>query len=567
MLLQLNIKNFALIEDLSIDFEKGFNILTGETGAGKSIIIDAINFVLGAKSGKELIRTGENKTFVEAIFEIKNSETTEILRSMEIEFDDIIIIARETFKSGKSITKINNKAFSISDVKKITSTLINIHGQHENQKLLNSSSHIYYLDKYGSDKLNDLLNKYSLLYKRLHEINKEIDELGINNGEREKTIDFLKYQLDEISNAKLVINEDVELKNKFSILSNSEKINNSLISSYNILYNSNDDFVSAYDLINKAIKELRNIEKLMDNIPPLVNSLDEAYFNIEQNINEIRDIQESTIYDKDELEIINGRIFLIDSLKKKYGATIEDVLAYKTKISDEYNKLVNSNKIIEELNIEKNKVTNSMVNYSNKIHEIRCNIGEELEKKIKLELDYVGLEKSNIKIQVKYEEEFFINGCDKVQFLISTNPGEPLKPLDKVVSGGELSRIMLSLKTVFVDKDEIPSVIFDEIDTGISGRIAQSVGEKMYLISTLHQVFCVTHLPQIASMSDTHFIVSKEVEEGKTYTIIRKLNDLEKENEIARMIGGSNITNLTLQNSKEMIKLATERKKHLINYK
>lgn len=567
MLLQLNIKNFALIEDLSIDFEKGFNILTGETGAGKSIIIDAINFVLGGKSAKEMIRTGENKTFVEAIFEIKNSETIEMLKDMEIEFDDLIIIARETFKSGKSIIKINNKAFSISDVKKITSTLINIHGQHENQKLLNSSSHIYYLDKYGSEKLNDLLREYNLIYKRLQEIIKEIDELGANNGEREKTIDFLKYQIDEISNAKLIINEDVELKNKFSILSNSEKINNSLISSYNILYNSNDNFISAYDLINKAIKELRNIEKLMDSIPSLVSSLEEAYFNIEQNINEIRDIQESIIYDKDELETINSRIFLIDSLKKKYGATIEDILAYKSQISNEYNKLVNSNKIIEELNREKNKIIGSMENCSKKIHDIRCSIGEELEKKIKLELNYVGLEKSNIKIQVNYEEEFFANGRDKVQFLISTNPGEPLKPLDKVVSGGELSRIMLSLKTVFVDKDEIPSVIFDEIDTGISGRIAQSVGEKMYLISTLHQVFCVTHLPQIASMSDTHFIVSKEVENGKTYTHIIKLNNLEKENEIARMIGGINITDLTLQNSKEMIKLATERKKHLINYK
>lgn len=567
MLLQLNIKNFALIEDLSIDFEKGFNILTGETGAGKSIIIDAINFVLGGKSAKEMIRTGENKTFVEAIFEIKNSETIEMLKDMEIEFDDLIIIARETFKSGKSIIKINNKAFYISDVKKITSTLINIHGQHENQKLLNSSSHIYYLDKYGSEKLNDSLREYNLIYKRLQEIIKEIDELGANNGEREKTIDFLKYQIDEISNAKLIINEDVELKNKFSILSNSEKINNSLISSYNILYNSNDNFISAYDLINKAIKELRNIEKLMDSIPSLVSSLEEAYFNIEQNINEIRDIQESIIYDKDELETINSRIFLIDSLKKKYGATIEDILAYKSQISNEYNKLVNSNKIIEELNREKNKIIGSMENCSKKIHDIRCSIGEELEKKIKLELNYVGLEKSNIKIQVNYEEEFFANGRDKVQFLISTNPGEPLKPLDKVVSGGELSRIMLSLKTVFVDKDEIPSVIFDEIDTGISGRIAQSVGEKMYLISTLHQVFCVTHLPQIASMSDTHFIVSKEVENGKTYTHIIKLNNLEKENEIARMIGGINITDLTLQNSKEMIKLATERKKHLINYK
>lgn len=564
MLLQLNIKNFALIEYLSIDFEKGLNILTGETGAGKSILIDAINFVLGGKSTKDLIRTGENKTFVEAIFELKNSETIEVLKTMNIDFDDLLIISRETFKSGKSVIKINNKAFSISDIKKITNTLINIHGQHENQKLLNSATHINYLDKLGNKKLYDLIHNYNLKFKRLQEINKEISELDSENTERERIADFLKYQIDEINNAKLIINEDVELKNRFTILSNAEKINNCLLNSYNILYSSGDNFISAYDLLNKVIRELKTVENHMDNIKTLVSSLEESYFNIEQNISEIRNIQESVVYDKNELESINSRIFLIDSLRKKYGNSIEEIINYRDKIAKDYNSLINRSNIIEELNIERNRLTHSMMELAKEIHQIRCDIGELLEKRIKEELNYVGLEKSTIKIYIEFKEEFYINGCDKVQFLISTNPGEPLKPLDKVVSGGELSRIMLCLKAVFVDKDEIPSVIFDEIDTGISGRIAQSVGEKMYLISNLHQVFCVTHLPQIACMSDSHFIVSKEVKGEKTYTVVKKINHSEKEYEIARMIGGTKITDLTLQNAREMIKLASERKKNLI---
>lgn len=564
MLLQLNIKNFALIESLTINFDKGLNILTGETGAGKSILIDAINYVLGAKSNKNFIRTGEDKTFVEAIFEVENKETIKVLENMEIDFEDLIIISRETFKSGKSVIKVNNKSLLISDVKKISSTLINIHGQHENQQLLNPSTHIYYLDKFGNEKLTQALVKYNIDYKKLMDINKRIESIGAEDGEREKLIDFLKYQIEEINSARIKSGEDIELESRYSILTNAEKINNSLIYSYNILYSSNDDFTSVYDLLNKVIRELRTIEKHMDKLQEVANSLEESYFNIEQNISDIRDMQESMIYDKDELEAVNSRIFLIDSLKRKYGKTIEEILNYKDKITNQYDEMINSSKIVEELIDERSKIVDKMKKESEEIHNIRCEIAKTLEHKIKKELDYIGLEKSIIKIEINYKEEFYGNGCDKVQILISTNPGEPLKPLDKVVSGGELSRIMLSLKAVFVDKDDIPSVIFDEIDTGISGRIAQRVGEKMYLISHVHQVFCVTHLPQIASMSDSHFIVSKEVKNEKTYTNIMKTNKLEKEYEIARMIGGSKITDLTLENSKEMIKLALERKKNLI---
>ncbi|MFU0823817.1 DNA repair protein RecN [Clostridium sp.] len=567
MLLQLNIKNFALIEDLTINFEKGFNVLTGETGAGKSILIDAINYVLGDKFNKSLIRTGENRTFVEAIFDIVNSNTKKIMNEMEIEYNDLLIISRETFKSGKSIVKVNGKSILLSNIKKIANTLINIHGQHENQELLDSVTHINYLDKFGDDKLNNILKQYGEKYKKLLDIDKKIKQLRSQDGEKEKLSDFLKYQIEEINNAKLRIGEDKELEERYAILNNAEKINNALLNSYNILYNSNDTFISVYDCLSRVIRELKTIDKHMDKLKTITNSVEETYFNIEQTISEIRNMQESITYDKNELEFVNSRIFQIDSLKRKYGNTIEDIIEYKKKIEKQYDDIINSEKIIEELKKERIETIQELACCGKEIHNIRVDIGKVLEKRIKKELDYVGLEKSILRIKIDFQDEFYNNGCDKVQFLISTNPGEPLKALDKVVSGGELSRVMLSLKTVFVDKDEIPSVIFDEIDTGISGRIAQRVAEKMYLISNAHQVFCVTHLPQIASMSDAHFLVSKDVVNEKTFTSIKEIDSLQKEYEIARMIGGSEITELTLKNSKEMVNLAYNRKKELVLHK
>ncbi|AEB75945.1 DNA repair protein RecN [Clostridium botulinum] len=564
MLLQLNIKNFALIEELTINFEKGFNVLTGETGAGKSILIDAINYVLGGKFNKGLIRTGENRTFVEAIFDIENTTIANVLKHMDISCEDLLIISRETFKSGKSVVKANGKSLLIADIRKISSILINIHGQHDNQELLNSAKHIYYLDKFGEELLNDSLNKYSINYEQLLQIDNKIKEFGMEDGEKEKLMDFLKYQIEEIENLKLKSGEDKELEEQYSMLNNAEKITNSLSESYNILYNSSDNYTSVYDLLNRVIREIRSVEKHMEKVKDIADSLEECYFNIEQNVTDIRNIQNTVIYDKNELEFINSRIFQIDSLKRKYGATIDEILLYKDKIQSQFDEMSNSNKIIEELKIKRNNIIEELRKQAQIIHNIRLDVSRILEKRIKEELDYVGLEKSVLKINVDFKDDFYINGCDKVKFLISTNPGEPLQPLDKVVSGGELSRIMLSLKTAFVDKDEIPSVIFDEIDTGISGRVAQRVAEKMYLISRGHQVFCVTHLPQIASMSDNHFLVFKDVKNEKTYTNIVPITNEEKESEIARMIGGSEITELTLKNAKEMVKIALKRKNELL---
>ncbi|BFN04879.1 DNA repair protein RecN [Clostridium tetani] len=563
MLLQLNIKNFALIEELSISFERGFNVLSGETGAGKSIIIDAINYVLGGKFNKELIRTGENKTFVEAIFTLENEMSKEELIDQNIEYEDWIIVSRESFQSGKSITKVNGRSILISQLKKITETLLDIHGQHENQNLLDSSNHINYLDYFQEKKIKKPLKEYNLIYEKIKDIEKKIKELSGQNSDREKIVDFLKFQIEEINGANLKEEEEKELEEKFKLLSNSEKFTKVLNYSYEVLKNGEENGNSVIDTLDLVIRELASIEKDMNHIEKVNKSLENIYYVLEENINEIRNLKDNIYYDEEELNIINSRLYQIGALKKKYAPTIFEILEYKDKLEKQYEELVHSEKIIEELNKKRIILIKDIKKIALELHAIREEGAIDLEQKVKKELDYIGLEKSTFRVSVELREEFKEQGMDGVQFLISTNPGEPLKPLEKIVSGGELSRIMLALKTVFVDKDKIPSVIFDEIDTGISGRVAQSVAEKMYSISQKHQVFCVTHLPQISCFSDTHYLVSKKVKENKTYTIIEKLDSSGKNEELAKMIGGSEVTDLTLKHAEEMIFIANKKKESL----
>lgn len=563
MLLQLNIINFALIEKLQISFDGGFNIFSGETGAGKSILIDAISFVLGGKFNKDLIRTGENRTYVEAVFTMENAKTSEVMNELAIECEDMLIISRETFQTGKTIAKVNGKAVLLSQMKQLSETLLDIHGQHENQNLLDSSTHLSYLDYYGCNMLKSPFESYSESYKKLIEISDKIKVLEGIDGEAERLTDFYKYQINEIENAKLNIDEDLELDKKFKMISNSEKINKVLEESYEVLYNGSDDNKSVYDELGIIVRNLKSIERNIGAVSEIAKSLEEIYYIIDQNIQEIRNIKEDVYFDQNELNYIIERINLINGLKKKYGSTIEDILEYKKNINLKYDDFINSKEIIADLKNQSDNVLAEVNKKSLDLHKIRIEVAEDLSKKVKDELNCIGLEKSIFHIEVSFGDTHTNSGNDKVQFLISTNPGEPLKPLEKVVSGGELSRIMLALKTVFVDKDNIPSVIFDEIDVGISGRIAQSVGEKMYLISNKHQVFCVTHLPQIACISDTHFVVSKGVINEKTYTEIKKLNEEEKEYEIARMIGGVQVTKITLEHSNELIKMADEKKLQL----
>ena len=557
MLIQLNIKNFALIEEITINFSEGFNILSGETGAGKSIMIDAIDFVLGGKFSKSIIRTGEDKTYVEALFTIEGSKVFKVLEELDIEYDDVLIVSRESHASGKNLIKINGKSLITSQLRKVRAKLLDIHGQHQNVDLLQRSSHISYLDDFIDSELVKPLNKYSVLRESLLKIKEDIKRVS-GNQDRDKLLSYLKFQIEDIEKAKLKEDEEESLKEEYNILANAEKINNSLATTYGIL-NGNEEF-SIIDSISKVIQELSNVENHFEKIKKNKEAIEEAFYTIEEASHELRDMAEEIVFDQDALDKVNARIYEINAYKKKYAPTIQEILDYHKKITREYDEIVNSEKIIEELKQKEKEILSKMEEEALVIHNLRVNKSKHLEEKILKELTFVGLEKSRMEIRVSRQEDFNEKGFDDVCFCISTNPGEPLMPLEKVVSGGELSRIMLALKCVFAEKDEIPTLIFDEIDTGISGAVAQRVGEKMYQLSKTHQVLCITHLPQIAILSDYHYFVMKKVMDNKTFTKIKILLKEEKEFEISKMLAGDDVTEATLNNVKEMIKLSELKK-------
>lgn len=562
MLIQLNIKNFALIEEMTINFKEGFNILSGETGAGKSIMIDAIDFVLGGKFSKSLIRTGEDRTYVEALFTLDGSKVCEVLDELDIEYDDVLIISRESHQSGKNLIKINGKSLITSQLKRVRAKLLDIHGQHQNQELLLRSSHILYLDGFIDKSIEEPLNKYTVLRESLLQVREDLKRIT-GNQDREKLLDYLKFQIEDIEKAKLKENEEDTLREEYNILANAEKINHALVDSYKLL--SGQEEFSVMDSLSKVISELSGVEKHFEKIKKNKDVIEEAFYTIEEATREIRDMAEEIVFDNDALESINSRIYEINQYKKKYGPTVKDILDYLEKIKKEYDEIINSEKIINGLREKENNILKSMEEAAIILHELRVEKSGALEEKILKELAFVGLEKSRMQIRVEREENFNERGFDDVCFLISTNPGEPLMPLEKVLSGGELSRIMLALKCVFAEKDEIPTLIFDEIDTGISGAVAQRVGEKMYQLSCTHQVLCITHLPQIAILSDYHYFVTKNVVDNKTFTSIKVLKIEEKELEISKMLSGNDVTEATLNNVKEMIRISEEKKKEIKN--
>ncbi|WP_459481905.1 DNA repair protein RecN [Clostridium saccharoperbutylacetonicum] len=557
MLIQLNIKNFALIEEMTINFSEGFNILSGETGAGKSIMIDAIDFVLGGKFYKNLIRTGEDKTYVEALFTLEKSRVYEVLEELDIEYEDLLIISRESHVSGKNLIKVNGKSLITSQLRKIRVKLLDIHGQHQNQELLQRNTHIAYLDGFVGSEIIAPLARFSELREELMGVREEIKRI-CGNQDREKLLDYLKFQIEDIEKAKLKPDEEENLKDEYNILANAEKINSSLSVSYGILSGNEDGNV--IDSISKIVQELSSVENHFEKIKKNKQAIEEAFYALEEVSHEIRDMVEDVVYDQDALDKVNARIYEINSYKKKYAPSIPEILNYYEKIKKEHDEIINSEKIIQELEQKEKEILLKMEERALIIHDIRIDKSKYLEEKILRELAFVGLEKSRMEISVLRQDEFNEKGFDEVAFLISTNPGEPLMPLEKVLSGGELSRIMLALKCVFAEKDEIPTLIFDEIDTGISGAVAQRVGEKMYQLSKTHQILCITHLPQIAVLSDYHYFVMKNVKNDKTFTEIKILEKEEKELEICKMLAGDEVTEATLNNVKEMIKISEIKK-------
>lgn len=565
MILALSIENIALIDKAQIQFEEGFNVLTGETGAGKSIVIDSMLLLLGGRANKEIIRSGEEKAIVEGIF-LVDSNKDKINKALEeaglkLEDDDTLIVNREITINGRNYCRINGRIVPLSFLEKIGSLLVDILGQHEHQYLLDNSRHISLLDSFADREFYESKAKLKELLKKYHFIEKELSDFYIDDTKKMSMIDLLKFQINEIEQANLSVDEEKKLYERKNILVNSEKLYNYLNSSYKLLYEGFNGNNSILDNLNIILKNIELSMTIDTSLKKIKETLENAIYNLEDCSIEMRNYINNIDFNEESLNEIEKRLEIINDFKRKYGPSIEYILEIKEKKQAELQDLLNSEEKIKKLKIEQEKLKEDILKLSEFLHDKRKHISAYLEKNINKILTELNMSNSIFKVNIEKLEEPNENGIDNVEFLISTNIGEPLKPLSKIASGGELSRIMLSLKTILADADGISTLIFDEVDTGISGKTAQLVAEKMVFISKNRQIICVTHLPQIASMADVHYKISKVSENSKTYVNIEKLDYNGKINELSRIISGSEITETTLNHSKELIEMAKKFKK------
>ncbi len=547
MLLNIDIKNVAVIEAMSFAPLDGMSVLTGETGAGKSVIIDSINMILGARTNKTLIRHGAEKSSVSALFTLSD-DIREKLVEYGIEAEDELIIQREITIDGKSIARINGQMVPVSILKEIAPFLIDIHGQHDNQTLLNPSRHIDYLDTYAG--LYEQRNEYNELYKKLKEINKSIDELNRNEQERLSKIDLLKYQTEELLLADLRDGEEEELKEESVLISSAEKLSQNVMRAYSCLY---DNEKNAYDELNNtiiALKEVLGIDKSLDEI---CERLQDALYVIQEASAELRDYSDRIEYDEERLDAISERLDLIKRLERKYGSTVSDCLEFLKNASEELDLIVNRDEKIAELLAQKESLLNAMEKSAAKLFQKRKTAALKLSAEIEEQLHDLDMEKAKFSVDVRQTLEFGEYGKDVVEFIFTANPGQPLAELAKIASGGELSRVMLAMKTVLSKDDGAGTLIFDEIDTGVSGNAAQKIAKKLSSLGKFKQVICVSHLPQLAAMADNNYKIEKEQDEDNTKTKISLLDYEERLCELARMIDGENITNASIEHAKEML--------------
>lgn len=563
MLQRLEISNIALIDNISVEFEDGMNVMTGETGAGKSIIIDSINAILGSRMSREIIRTGQETANVTAVFFNENDDLNCKLQEqgIEPEEDGTLIISREFNANGKNLCRVNSKIVTLSFLKEISAFLVDVHGQHDNQSLLRTESHIDLLDSFGGEELEDKLKEYREYFSEYNDLKKKINYFNSDLGDKERRIDLLKFQVDEIESSKLVPGEDEELEARKNILLSSEKISTTLNRVYEMIYASENDApemsnLSAYDSVAEANKELLEIVGLDKKYSDFSSKVDELEFQLQELAEEIRDEFELVEYNPEEIENIEERLDLIFKLKRKYGSTIDDILVYCEQASSELQELDNRKENSDKLNKRLEIVDSKLKDATYEISQLRHVAADKLEQGILQHMKELEMKNSGFKVSFEKFDEYTSNGIDKIEFLVSTNLGEPVKPLSKIASGGEMSRIMLAIKTMLADFDNVPTLIFDEIDTGISGRAAIKVGEKMRCISQKHQVIAVTHLPQIAVCANNNQYVEKITKDNNTLTRVKTLKDEELETEIARLLDGNEISDITLAHAKEMLRNA-----------
>lgn len=534
MLEQLTIKNVAVIDKLSVTFDNGLSVLTGETGAGKSIIIDSINMILGDRARKELIRNGADFAQVEAVFGMCDA-VRDILNENDIDSDDdCVIITRKITADGKSSARINGSAVTLNTLRDIADMLINIHGQHDNQALLTPQKHITFLDSFA--KSETILSDYREIYEKRNELRKELDRLLTNVGERMQRADLLSYQVNEINAANLTEGEEDELISERNLLVNAEDISQSVARAVACLYDS-DDGASAYDRISEAQNALGAIADVSDTVRETYDAITSAMYAIEESARQIRDFGEGIEFDEQALAETEERLDLINRLKRKYGGTVEDVIEYGKKAQQELSEIETSDERADELKGELAKIENELKSVASKLTELRKKSAVTLQSEIGNALHELNMEKAKFCVNVA-EKDFSADGADSVEFLISTNPGEDLKPLVKIASGGELSRVMLAIKSILAKSDAVDSMIFDEIDTGVSGAAAQKIADKLKTIAKSAQVICITHLPQLASAADTHFLIEKDIEGEMAKTTLINLDRNGRIAELARIVGG-----------------------------
>lgn len=546
MLRALSVKDFALMDELHLEFKEGFTVLTGETGAGKSILIDAISYVMGNKFNREFIRTGKDKTRVEATVDCPKKLESVLMQADIKPRAGKITLARENTLSGRSFAWINDKPVLVTYIKDLAKDLLDIHGQHHNQNLLDPDQHLGYLDAFGQIQTTRAFQDYGHSYGQLKELEGRLNKLTRNN-ERDAMMDFISFQVEEIKKAGLSVEEERQLLEKEALLSHAQKIGEALLSVKAALAE------EGLDAIQKASRNLEAIKEVFPRVADLPQIMADAYYNLVEVRRDAEDLTEEIYFNQAELDDINSRLFQYETMHKKYGETTEEVLEKLSTLEEDLFELSHAETRIKELKAEIAEKKAELLDLGEVLSRQRQGAAKDLADKLNSELKQVGLGKADFMPLVTKDNQIRENGLDEVHFLISTNTGEPRKPLEKIVSGGELSRIMLAMKSTFIHRDHTPTVIFDEIDTGISGRIAQAVGEKMVKIAEEAQVLCVTHLPQIAAWSHHHAVAKKMERGGRTRSLVEYVSQAEKAEEIAKMMAGDVLTESALANAKELM--------------
>ncbi|MGG1313569.1 DNA repair protein RecN [Cohnella laeviribosi] len=559
MLRELSIRNLAVIEQVTVLFHSGFHVLTGETGAGKSMIIDALGLIAGGRGSAEMIRHGCERADVEAVFDLPdNHPVWSVLDKFGIEADprEMLVIRREIMLQGKSSARINGQSATLTMLREVGEHLINIHGQHEHQSLLQTERHLEWLDQYAGEEIAADKSAYAAKYEQFRQVERERKELEETSRHQMQMLDLYRYQLEEIAEARLKPGEDESLAEERRKLSHAEKLAESVSEAYDLLSGA-----KGLSAISRAISRLEDIVNVDPSVlKPLLEQLQSAYYAAEDAAYQLRSYRDNVEFNPERLALVEDRLDLLYGLKRKYGETIEDILAYRERIQAEADKLENRDERLQQLIDEEKRLYRELAVLAERLTAIRKNAARRLSEVIVQELRELQMERAVFEVRLE-QAPLSAAGADNAEFLLSTNPGEPPKPLSKIASGGEMSRVMLALKAIFARIDRIPVLVFDEVDTGVSGRAAQAVADKLSRLAGDCQVFAITHLPQVACMADYQFEIAKRVNEnGRTSTSVRELEGGERVEELARMLGGVEVTEKTRHHAQEMLALAIRQK-------